>query len=55
MERFDPKAAVESILDIFRVQACSQKIKLLFHVKNFLHFAVRQGERNHTEVKAIFR
>ena len=30
LERFDPKAAVESMLDIFKIQAGSQGIQLLF-------------------------
>ena len=30
MEKFDPKSTVESMLDIFRVQAESQGVMLLF-------------------------
>ena len=46
MERFDPKSAVESMLDIFRVQAKSQGVSLLFQIGKFLHYPIRQGDRS---------
>ena len=41
LERFDPKAAVESILDIFRVQASSQGVFIRFSIKQFLSSPVK--------------
>ena len=54
MERFDPKSAVESMLDIFRVQAESQGVMLLFRIRKFLHCPIRQGDRSESEVKEMF-
>ena len=41
LARFDPKAAVESMLDIFRVQASAHQISLSFDIKKFLHSPLR--------------
>ena len=55
LERFDPKAAVESMLDIFKEQARMQGVIIRFIIKKFLHCPVRQGERCVEEVEQIFR
>ena len=55
VERFDPKAAVESILDIFKVQASSHGINILFSIKKCLPSPVRHGERSEREVKEILK
>ena len=55
VERFDPKAAVESILDIFKVQASSHGVNIQFSIKNCLPSPVKQGERSEKEVKEILK
>ena len=42
------------MLDIFRVQAISQGVRLLFDVRGFLHSPVVQGERSLREIEEIF-
>ena len=42
------------MLDIFRVQAISQGVTLLFQIKDFLQGPVRQGDRSEEEVQEMF-
>ena len=42
------------MLDIFKVQAESQGVMLLFQIRKFLHCPIRQGDRSESEVKEMF-